>query len=160
MVPGWVPFKIVSDSSALHSRWLLLLKIEISSIVHCCFSFKSKWAQIVYCSYIARGRLTYIPGFSVKFFLQPIFTDYRRCLAVIGHSFNKYILKWQIQYGIFNYLSFIEMFLSDDGHRKTIDIIDSKLAWKSAVNVLLHRLFRWWSPIEIWQTIDIYIVRN
>ena len=38
MVPGWVPFKIVSDSPALHSRWLLLLKIEISSIVHCCFS--------------------------------------------------------------------------------------------------------------------------
>jgi hypothetical protein len=30
-----VPFKIVSDSPALHSRWLLLLKIEISSIVHC-----------------------------------------------------------------------------------------------------------------------------
>jgi hypothetical protein len=28
---GWVPFKIVSDSPALHSRWLLLLKIEISS---------------------------------------------------------------------------------------------------------------------------------
>jgi hypothetical protein len=27
----------VSDSSTLHSRWLLLLKIEISSIVHCCF---------------------------------------------------------------------------------------------------------------------------
>jgi hypothetical protein len=38
MVPGWFPFKIVSDSSALHSRWLLLLKIEIYSIVHCCFS--------------------------------------------------------------------------------------------------------------------------
>ena len=38
MVAGWVPFKIVSDSPALHSRWLLLLKIEISSIVHCCFS--------------------------------------------------------------------------------------------------------------------------
>ena len=31
MVPGWVTFKIVSDSPALHSRWLLLLKIEISS---------------------------------------------------------------------------------------------------------------------------------
>jgi hypothetical protein len=28
MVPGWFPFKIVSDSPALHSRWLLLLKIE------------------------------------------------------------------------------------------------------------------------------------
>jgi hypothetical protein len=26
----------VSDSSTLHSSWLLLLKIEISSIVHCC----------------------------------------------------------------------------------------------------------------------------
>jgi hypothetical protein len=38
MVPGWVPLKIVSDSPALHSKWLLLLKIEISSIVHCCFS--------------------------------------------------------------------------------------------------------------------------
>ena len=34
---GWVPFKIVSDKPALQSRWLLLLKIEISSIVHCCF---------------------------------------------------------------------------------------------------------------------------
>jgi hypothetical protein len=27
MVPGWVPFKIVSDSPVLHSRWPLLLKI-------------------------------------------------------------------------------------------------------------------------------------
>jgi hypothetical protein len=34
MVPGWVPFKMLFDSPALHSRWLLLLKIEISSIVH------------------------------------------------------------------------------------------------------------------------------
>ena len=31
MVPVWVPFKIVSDSPALYSRWPLLLKIEISS---------------------------------------------------------------------------------------------------------------------------------
>ena len=31
MVPGWVPFKIVSDSPALHWRWPLLLKIIISS---------------------------------------------------------------------------------------------------------------------------------
>jgi hypothetical protein len=31
MVPGWVPFKIVSDSPALNSRWPLLPKIEISS---------------------------------------------------------------------------------------------------------------------------------
>jgi hypothetical protein len=40
MVLGWVPFKIVFDSSSLHSRRLLLLKIEISSIVHCCFIVK------------------------------------------------------------------------------------------------------------------------
>jgi hypothetical protein len=32
MVLGWSPFNIVSDSPALHSRWLLLLKIEFSSI--------------------------------------------------------------------------------------------------------------------------------
>jgi hypothetical protein len=35
MVLWWVPFKSVSDSPALHLRWLLLLKIEISSIFHC-----------------------------------------------------------------------------------------------------------------------------
>jgi hypothetical protein len=32
MVPGWVPFKIVSDSAVLYPRWPLLLKIEISSV--------------------------------------------------------------------------------------------------------------------------------
>jgi hypothetical protein len=29
----WSPFNIVSDSPALHSKWLLLLKIEISLVV-------------------------------------------------------------------------------------------------------------------------------
>jgi hypothetical protein len=33
MVLGWSPFNIVSDSPALHSKWLLLLKIEISLVV-------------------------------------------------------------------------------------------------------------------------------
>jgi hypothetical protein len=28
------------------------------------------------CSYMARSSLTYIPNFSVKFFFQPIYTDY------------------------------------------------------------------------------------
>jgi hypothetical protein len=37
MVLGWPPSKNVSDSPALHSRWLLLLKIEFFSVVHCCF---------------------------------------------------------------------------------------------------------------------------
>jgi hypothetical protein len=31
MVPGWVPFKIVSVSAFLYQRWPPLLKIEISS---------------------------------------------------------------------------------------------------------------------------------
>jgi hypothetical protein len=44
---GMVPFKIVSDSPALHSRWLLLLKIEISSIVHCCFSINQNIFSLV-----------------------------------------------------------------------------------------------------------------
>ena len=31
MVPGWVPFKIVSISAVLYPRWPPLIKIEISS---------------------------------------------------------------------------------------------------------------------------------
>jgi hypothetical protein len=34
MVLGWSPFNIVSDSPALHSKWLLLLKIESSYSSH------------------------------------------------------------------------------------------------------------------------------
>jgi hypothetical protein len=37
MVPGAVPFKIVSDSPALHPIWPPLLKIEISSNGQNCF---------------------------------------------------------------------------------------------------------------------------
>jgi hypothetical protein len=32
MVLGWSPFNIMSDSPSLHSKWLLLLTIEISTI--------------------------------------------------------------------------------------------------------------------------------
>jgi hypothetical protein len=41
-------------------------------IVHCCFSISQNELK---CSYMASS-LTYIPGFSVKFFFQPIYTDY------------------------------------------------------------------------------------
>jgi hypothetical protein len=34
MVLGWSPFNIVSNSPALHSKWLMLLKIEMSLIVN------------------------------------------------------------------------------------------------------------------------------
>ena len=37
MVLGWSLFNIVSDSAALHSKWLLLPKIEISLVVNLCF---------------------------------------------------------------------------------------------------------------------------
>jgi hypothetical protein len=46
MVFGWSPFNIVSDSPALHSKWLLLLKIEISLVVNFCFTIPAKFALI------------------------------------------------------------------------------------------------------------------
>jgi hypothetical protein len=92
----------VSNSSALHSRWLLLLKIEISSIVHCCFILNHKFGLIWFSGFreedlnvifyqnmpnlhnlyklaerkISQKNLAYVRGFSVKFFFQPIYTDY------------------------------------------------------------------------------------
>jgi hypothetical protein len=44
-------------------------------IVHCCFSVNQNELKFN-CSYMASSSLTYIPGFSVKFFFQPIYTDY------------------------------------------------------------------------------------
>jgi hypothetical protein len=37
LVLGWSSFNIVSDSPAFHSKWLLLLKVEISVVVNFCF---------------------------------------------------------------------------------------------------------------------------
>jgi hypothetical protein len=34
MFHGWSPINTVSDNPALHSKWLLLLKIEISLVVN------------------------------------------------------------------------------------------------------------------------------
>ena len=42
MVLGWFPFNFVSDILALHSKWLLLLKIEISLVVNFCFITNQK----------------------------------------------------------------------------------------------------------------------
>jgi hypothetical protein len=36
IVLGWSPFYFVSDSPTLHSKWLLLLKIEISLVINFC----------------------------------------------------------------------------------------------------------------------------
>ena len=40
MVPGWVPFKFVSDSPALHSRWPLLLVTKNRNFF--------KWPKLLY----------------------------------------------------------------------------------------------------------------
>jgi hypothetical protein len=52
MVLGWSPFNSVSDSSALLSKWLLLLKIEISLFVIFCFITNQNELKFN-CSYMA-----------------------------------------------------------------------------------------------------------
>jgi hypothetical protein len=52
----------------LHNRYK-------SAIVHCCFSINQNELNFT-CSYMAMSNVTYIPGFSVKFFFDPIYTDY------------------------------------------------------------------------------------
>ena len=69
MVPGWVPFKIVSDRFALHSSWLLLLKIEISSIVHCCFSLSQNELKF-YLQLPGQEKFNIYSGFFCEFFLS------------------------------------------------------------------------------------------
>ena len=45
MVPGCVPFKIVSDSPTLHSRWLLFFKVMIISLWNLLqYHFIVRWA--------------------------------------------------------------------------------------------------------------------
>ena len=74
MVPGWVPFKSVSDSPGLHPRWLPLLKIEISSNGQNCFILNQNVPKFELYKYnVERVR---IMGFFMNFELLPILTDY------------------------------------------------------------------------------------
>ena len=75
MVPGWVSFKIGFDSPALHSRWLLLLKIEISSNFHCCFILNQNELKF---SLQLHGneQFNIYSVFFCEIFFQPIYTDY------------------------------------------------------------------------------------
>jgi hypothetical protein len=75
MVPGWIPFKIVSDSLALHSRWLPLLKIEISSNGQN-YSILSQNVPKFELYKHNDELLTCITGFFMNFELLPILTDY------------------------------------------------------------------------------------
>ena len=70
MVPGSVPFKIMSDSHALHPRWPPLQKIEISSNGQNCFILSQN-------VYKHNDELFNIySGFFMNFELLPILTDY------------------------------------------------------------------------------------
>ena len=84
MVLRWSPFNSVSYSPALHSKWLLLLKIEISLVVIFCFITNQNELKFN-CSYMAMSSLTYILGFSVRFF-QPVY-------SVLGTLWDKIHIK-------------------------------------------------------------------
>jgi hypothetical protein len=62
----------VSDSAALHSKWLLLPNIEISLVVNFCF-LTNQMNSNFNCSYMVMSSLTYILGFSVKSFSASLF---------------------------------------------------------------------------------------
>ena len=90
MVPGWVPFKYVSDSLALHSKWPLLLKIEISSNAQNCSILSQNVPKFELCK-IMMSFLAYITGFFMNFELLPILIDYAN-LKKGGMKFKKNLL--------------------------------------------------------------------
>ena len=90
MVPGWVPFKIVSDSSALHSRWLLLLKIEISSNGQNCSILSQNVSKFELCKHNDELFSTYYRNFYELW----TFADFDRLckLEKRGMKFKKNLL--------------------------------------------------------------------
>ena len=75
MVPGWVPFKIVYDSPALHPRWLPLLKIDISSNGQNGFILSQNVPKFELYKHNDELFNIYY-GFFMNFGLLPILTDY------------------------------------------------------------------------------------
>ena len=73
MVPGSVPFKIMSDSHALHPRWPLLLKIEISSNGQNCFILSQNVFKFDLYKYNDELFNIY---YEIFYELLPILTDY------------------------------------------------------------------------------------
>ena len=76
--PWMAAFQNCVRWSRLPTKMAVKIKIEKGGdeilIVHCCFSISQH--ELFNCSYMARSSLTYISFFSVKFFFQPIYTDY------------------------------------------------------------------------------------
>ena len=92
MVLGWSLFNSVPDSSALHSKWLLLPKIEISALLHI------KMNSNFHCSYMAMNSSTYILGFSVRFFL-PVYSVYEYYeINITSKSFAQKF-EWKLSLG-------------------------------------------------------------
>ena len=75
MVPWWVPFKIVSDSPALHPRWPPLLKIDISSNGQNCSILSQNVPKFELYKHNDELFNIYY-GFFMNFGLLPILTDY------------------------------------------------------------------------------------
>jgi hypothetical protein len=73
MVPGSVPFKIMSDSHALHPRWPPLLKIEISSNDQNCFILSQNVFKFDLYKYNDELFNIY---YEIFYELLPILTDY------------------------------------------------------------------------------------
>ena len=77
--PWMAPFQNCVQWSRLPTKMAAKLKIEkredVILIVKCCFSVRHNELKFS-CSFTTRNTLTYNPGFSVKFFFQPIYTDY------------------------------------------------------------------------------------
>jgi hypothetical protein len=67
---------IMSDSYALHSRWLPLLKIEISSNDQNCFILSQNVPKFELYKHNDELFNIYITGFFMNFELLPILTDY------------------------------------------------------------------------------------
>jgi hypothetical protein len=84
---------IMSDSPTLYSRWLLLLKIEMSSIVHCCFIINGLKFNCSLC-HMDMNSLTYFAGFSLKFFIRPIYVDYANLNLLLWNCWTKLSQIW------------------------------------------------------------------
>jgi hypothetical protein len=135
MVLGWSLFYIVSQSSALHSKWLLLLKIEMSLVINFCFiTHKMNWNVNCSYMYMAISSLTYIMGFSVRFFSASLFS--------LGISWEKKItsqsvaqLKWSFG-GPLSKLCVTPPFAINFRCQIKNQVSDYRLLWASSLHVI------------------------
>ena len=117
MVPGWVPFKIVSDSPAIHSRWPLLLKIEISS-------------KCQNCSILSQN----VPKFELYKHNDVLFSMYDRIFYELWTLANFYRLCKLEKRG---------MKLKKNFSSETTEPISTKLGWNDSWMAPFQNCVRW-----------------